>query len=904
MNNENEQILKITVRNDDAIRNIAQYRIAIENLRREEAEYKKALKDKQISQEEYNARIVETQKKMMEAKEVVQALTKEVQNNIKIEKEQEGSLKQLRAQLSNLTTEYDSLSEAERNAAKGQNLKNRINEITDSLKGAEEETQRFYRNVGNYTEAITKAAEANIPFIQEIHNSVTALSGLKGYLSDVKNEFVKIKDGYLEGASAAKTLSGTQKAAAVSTNLLSTAMKILKVALISTGIGAIVVALGSLVAYLTKTQKGVEIVSKAMAALGAAVNVIIDRLAKLGGAIVKLFTGDFTGALSDTKEAFSGIGDEIARETKLAWELQDVLSQIEKQEIMLSMKRAANRAEIEKLKKVSDDTTLSTVERMKAAQKAYELEQEDLKLQTDIAEKRLANTLGYKEMNEEVRKLMEQIKQGSITADELIGKLGLSESTIDDLKEFREQFNSLQELSESSYTRQTEQQNKLNAIRKEGANAAKEARKKEVEAYRKAQDTLIALIQNNAERQREQLKVSYDREIEDLKKKLTDEKNLTSKAKDSIRETIKLKEQQQQKELAKLSNEQYKAEIERRQKLIETQLDAVKAGSEQEYQLKMQQLIAQRDLDLSNTELTEQMKLAIRAKYNKQMDDLVKQHDADLLKKQQDAMKLRYETEIAKVYNDEAEVYRIRLKQRKKELDDIQQMEGESIEAFNLRKLELKNAYLDAEKELANKEIEIEKQKADAIGSIIGGISSLLELAGETNEEMARAAKLLAIAEVAIAQGVAIANAVKTATSSSATWIDMLVAIGTVVGAVTAVMGTAMKSIKSAKFATGGLVTGPGTGTSDSIPAQLSNGESVMTARATELFTPILSSFNQMGGGVPINITASSNQTMGEDMLARAVAKGVQMMPNPVVSVTEINTVGKRVEVLENLGSL
>ena len=43
---------------------------------------------------------------------------------------------------------------------------------------------------------------------------------------------------------------------------------------------------------------------------------------------------------------------------------------------------------------------------------------------------------------------------------------------------------------------------------------------------------------------------------------------------------------------------------------------------------------------------------------------------------------------------------------------------------------------------------------------------------------------------------------------------------------------------------------------------------------------------------------------MGEDMLARAVAKGVQMMPNPVVSVTEINTVGKRVEVLENLGNL
>ena len=431
-----------------------------------------------------------------------------------------------------------------------------------------------------------------------------------------------------------------------------------------------------------------------------------------------------------------------------------------------------------------------------------------------------------------------------------------------------------------------------------------EAKKKEIAELRKAEDEALKLIKDSRKRQTEEIELQYSRQIEDLKKRIKTEEDLTPKAKEAINKQITSLEAQKQQALKKLSDEELQKEIANRQKLIEIQLEYIKKGSEQEYQLKMQQLIAQRDLDLSNTELTEQMKFAIREKYNKKIDDLVKQHDADLLKKQQDAMKLRYETEIAKVYNDETEVYRIRLKQRKEELDAIQQMEGESIEAFNLRKLELKNAYLDAEKELADKEVEIETQKSEAIGNLIGGISSLLELAGETNEEMARAAKLLAIAEVAIAQGVAIANAVKTATSSSATWIDMLAAIGTVVGAVTAMMGTAMKSIKSAKFATGGLVTGPGTGTSDSIPAQLSNGESVMTARTTELFAPILSSFNQMGGGVPINITASSNQTMGEDMLARAVAKGVQMMPNPVVSVTEINTVGKRVEVLENLGNL
>ena len=100
MKNENtvEKVLEIKVRYDDAIRNIAKYRAVIDDLKKEEAEYKKALKDKKISQEEYNAKLVETEKKMMHAKDVVQTLTKDVRNNIKIEKEQTGSLKQLRAQ--------------------------------------------------------------------------------------------------------------------------------------------------------------------------------------------------------------------------------------------------------------------------------------------------------------------------------------------------------------------------------------------------------------------------------------------------------------------------------------------------------------------------------------------------------------------------------------------------------------------------------------------------------------------------------------------------------------------------------------------------------------------------------------------------------------------------------------
>lgn len=104
-------------------------------------------------------------------------------------------------------------------------------------------------------------------------------------------------------------------------------------------------------------------------------------------------------------------------------------------------------------------------------------------------------------------------------------------------------------------------------------------------------------------------------------------------------------------------------------------------------------------------------------------------------------------------------------------------------------------------------------------------------------------------------------------------------------------------------FSTGGYVQGSGTGTSDSIPARLSNGESVMTAKATSMFSPILSAFNQLGGGVPI-VTNTGGSNIGMDMLAAAVARGYQMAPQPVVSVEEINRTQRRVQTIENIGRL
>jgi len=61
------------------------------------------------------------------------------------------------------------------------------------------------------------------------------------------------------------------------------------------------------------------------------------------------------------------------------------------------------------------------------------------------------------------------------------------------------------------------------------------------------------------------------------------------------------------------------------------------------------------------------------------------------------------------------------------------------------------------------------------------------------------------------------------------------------------------------KFATGGLVQGMGTSTSDSIMANLSNGESVINAKSTAMFGNLLSNINQMGGGVGFGTQSQAN---------------------------------------------
>lgn len=200
----------------------------------------------------------------------------------------------------------------------------------------------------------------------------------------------------------------------------------------------------------------------------------------------------------------------------------------------------------------------------------------------------------------------------------------------------------------------------------------------------------------------------------------------------------------------------------------------------------------------------------------------------------------------------------------------------------------------------------IEQEKYKAIGSMVGGLGQTIGAFGEQSKELAAIQKTLALGEVMIAQAVAIANAIKKATTdpSNFTVWQMIAAIASSVTAVTVAMGQAFTSLKQAKFATGGYIRGAGTSTSDSIPVRVSNGESIMNANTTAMFSGLLSSLNQLGGGVPIQVEQTASSVRGEDMLARAFARGVAMLPNPVVSVEDINKGQRQVEVMNQRATL
>lgn len=170
------KILDIKVNYGKAIEALSQYRQTLDQIKEAERQLKQELSNGAVTQSDYQKQMSALNQERKHAQSATRDLTRVVQNNIQIEVQQKNSMKSMRAELSNLTRQYDMLSASARNGLQGARLKSQINDITKSIKDAEMATQRFYRNVGNYQSALLAVKELGGAF----HTFGGIVSGVLG----------------------------------------------------------------------------------------------------------------------------------------------------------------------------------------------------------------------------------------------------------------------------------------------------------------------------------------------------------------------------------------------------------------------------------------------------------------------------------------------------------------------------------------------------------------------------------------------------------------------------------------------------------------------------------------------------------------------------------------------------
>lgn len=258
--------------------------------------------------------------------------------------------------------------------------------------------------------------------------------------------------------------------------------------------------------------------------------------------------------------------------------------------------------------------------------------------------------------------------------------------------------------------------------------------------------------------------------------------------------------------------------------------------------------------------------------------------------------------EALNIAKAELEVY-------KQQLQDVDTFESyyrdmgySDIDIQTLR-LQARIKVADAEDAIKKAQEESVQMGISKVQELIGAFGSLAEASGASAE----LAGVLAIAQSAAAMGMALSKAFS---SEPSVWSAIAAAaaaistIATVVSTIRSLGDSASDEGRKYRYAQGGLVTGPGSATSDSIPAMLSNGESVMTARATSEWGDLLSAINISSGGNAINVSNLPQRGDGMRGMRQMLREVLLDMPAPVVSVVDINKGQKRVKVSDNLGKL
>jgi predicted nucleic acid-binding Zn-ribbon protein len=809
-------------------------------------------------------KIAENEAKTKQLKSEQSALQGQIAETTKKNRVYGESWKELSAKLADMKNAYRSLDKEQRESKGGKEMLKQIQHLDKEMKNADASIGNFQRNVGDYAGQIAKisglfgsgsgTAGQFASGIQGVTNGFKAMTGVPiiFFITALLTLFDRIKKAMLGSEEQAMKF----REALAPINPLIDAMKNGFSALADVLVSVVTTAVNGLIKGLT-------------------------TLAKVADWVGGIFGADW-GLTEKTAE--------MKAQTAAAQDLTKAENEYARQKRAWTVESAKIDRDVADLReKAADKEKYTAKERAKFLDEAIALETKKAARQKELAEENLriiqleaARTANDAAMNDKLA----EAERAVIEADK--------------------------QLSDTKRNLNNERQSAIEQGKKEIDTAKKYADLVATEMA-KAEKALISLIEDEAQKRialennsYEESKAKLQSSLEYARKKYGEQSELY-KAYASQLESL---EKTHAKALEDIERTNSAEALRIRQDEIARQLSLVQKGTAEEFDLRRKLLEKKKEEELLNDKLTAEQRLLIEKQYQQ---DLVKLGEEEV-KARQDKERKILENRIAEMQLSYQKTGELELQLLQQNIDNLAQLQGESDEDFYARRLATQKAYNDKKKALDAAEMAMEKTKANYMASIAGSISDVLETVADENKELVKASKIVALAEVAIKQGVAIAEAVASAAAGDPYTYALRVAAA--IASTVAAMASAISSINSVKLARGtSYVQGPGTETSDSVPAMLSKGEAVATAKANRMFPGVVGAMNdaavgiwspmmsmlRSSGGAPAQVASPMQMTaaqMGE-VFQNAVSE-----LKLYVSVDEINRGQRSVQVVENLGSM
>ncbi|CAA0254554.1 hypothetical protein V2605_03500 [Tenacibaculum maritimum] len=874
------------------------------------------------------------QKSYRLTKKGIDSYNKTLLDEINIIDKTDGSITQLEHALAENRKAYRGLTKEQRESVDiGGKLFKVISQQDQEYKELQKSIGTTQVDVGNYKGQIKELLGENVNLSKTFKGQIEQIPIVGQLLGGVYGILLKY--------------AKAQRVAIATTKGSTKAFKIFNLLLASSLIGLIVVALGSLIAYLSSTQQGINKVNKiliplktifssliglfqkvgeamfnafanpqeSIKALWKSIKTnLINRVTAIGGifkALGKIISSGFTDGYKDlansSLQAVTGVEDVIGKTKKFADETNKFFSE--------AYKRGERIAEIQRLLSAGEADFITKVAEGKEAFKDQNKIAED---QTKTLAEREAAVQKSIEILKETNN--EQRKRNALELELLQLKAASNDTSDEDRAEIARKVAELKEANAQLLEAETTQQNKLNTIRKEANNKAIAAAKKRIDAdIKSSQVALNRYILEN-----DKINSTLDERVKFYQSALQKESNILKQQLDANKIT------QEEYELALLEKKtEYTERInEATISNLEKELDLYIANNQSKIEdetLLTEQLISEEENRLTeiynrrlaileeqreNELISDQdfllQKLEIQGQYLEQKKELEDSFDEQkkeqlLLEKEKEQLDYENELEIRRLRGESEFQLRYEELERKRQLE-IEQAKKKGVD---VEKVEKKYA---ERKKLLDKQVQ--EAKLNAFQSVFGQIKGLF------GEETA-VGKAAAIAETTI-------NTYKAATAAYSAMAGIPI-VGPALGAVAAGLAVAagianVRKITSTKttYQDGGLLQG-NSHAQGGIPFTIGGqpgfeaegGEFIVNKVSTAKYRPLLEHINkqngigvsnpsrlyQNGGIVTRNIQQTQNtqnQSIDYETMAQKIGERVgeanRQLPNPVVTVEDINT--------------